>query len=369
MAPTITKWISLIILSVLLKPHVLIQAQQQVPCMFLFGDSQFENGNNNVLTSLAKTNYRPYGIDYPDGPTGRFSNGRVIPDFLAQFLGFANPITPFVIARGSNILRGVNYASGAAGILDESGILTGDRYTMNRQLVNHRLTIDRIKLLLKNNQTAVNNYLNKCLYIVNIGSNDYINNYYLPQFPISRLLYTPDMFAEILIQGFTQQLMTLYHSGARKVAVFGVGLLGCLPQELANYPTNGSACVDFINNSVQLFNNRLTPLIDSLNRDLPDSLNRDLPGAQFTFINITSISLGDPSLNGLKVTNASCCPVQNITGLCVPNQVPCSNRSEYTFWDNFHPTEIVNRATASRSYTALLPADAYPVDIRHLVQQ
>ncbi|GFQ02723.1 GDSL esterase/lipase at4g18970 [Phtheirospermum japonicum] len=288
MAPTITKWISLIILSVLLKPQIHIQAQQQAPCMFLFGDSQFESGNNNVLISLAKTNYRPYGIDYPDGPTGRFSNGRVIPDFLAELLGFANPISPFVTARGSDILRGVNYASGGAGILDESGILTGDRFTMNRQLINHRLTIGRVRLLLRNNQNAVNNYLNQCLYVVNIGSNDYLNNYYLPQLPFSRLLNTPDRFAETLIQRFNQQLRTLYDSGARKVAVFGVGLLGCVPQELANFPTNGSACVDFINNGVQPFNNRLTPLIDSL--------NRDLPGAQFTFINITSISLGDPSL-------------------------------------------------------------------------
>ncbi|GFQ02722.1 GDSL esterase/lipase at1g33811 [Phtheirospermum japonicum] len=92
--------------------------------MFLFGDSQFDNGNNNLLITKSKSNYRPYGIDYPDGPTGRFSNGRVIPDFLAQFLGFAKPISPFVTARDSHILRGVNYASGAAGILDETGVLS-----------------------------------------------------------------------------------------------------------------------------------------------------------------------------------------------------------------------------------------------------
>lgn len=40
----------------------------------------------------------------------------------AQLLGFANPIPPFATARGSDVLRGVNYASGGAGILDESGM-------------------------------------------------------------------------------------------------------------------------------------------------------------------------------------------------------------------------------------------------------
>ncbi|GFQ03185.1 GDSL esterase/lipase at1g29670 [Phtheirospermum japonicum] len=361
MAPTITKWISLIFLSVLLKPQIPIQAQQQVPCVFFFGDSYFDTGNNNGLITKSKSNYRPYGIDYPDGPTGRFSNGRVIPDFLAELLGFANPISPYVTARGSDdILRGVNYASGVAGIRDET--LMGGGFSMNRQVKIHRATISSIKILFKKNQTSANDYLNKCLYVVNIGSYDYLNDYYLPESPFSRQFYTPDRFAEILIQGLlNQQLRTLYRSGARKVAVFGVGLLGCLPQELAIYPTNGLSCVDFINNGVKPFNNRLTQLIDSL--------NRDLPGAQFTFINITKISGTNPSLIGLRFTNASCCPVQSDTGLCVPNQVPCSNRNEYTFWDNLHPTDIINRATASRSYTALFPTDAYPVDIRRLVHQ
>lgn len=83
----ITKWIFLIILSFfIIKPQILsIQAQQQVPCLFFFGDSQFDNGNNNFLITSAKANYRPYGIDYPDGPTGRFSNGQNIADGLGLF--------------------------------------------------------------------------------------------------------------------------------------------------------------------------------------------------------------------------------------------------------------------------------------------
>ena len=55
---------------------------QQAPCYFVFGDSQFDNGNNNVLNTTAKVNYLPYGIDFPEGPTGRFSNGRNIPDVI-----------------------------------------------------------------------------------------------------------------------------------------------------------------------------------------------------------------------------------------------------------------------------------------------
>ncbi|CAA0823683.1 GDSL esterase/lipase [Striga hermonthica] len=352
----------LIIVSVFVTPQMqlMIQAQQQVPCMYLFGDSQFDNGNNNVLITTSKTNYRPYGIDYVDGPTGRFSNGLTIPDGLALLLGFDRPISPFVAVRGSSdILRGVNYGSGGAGILSDSGILLGDRFTMDEQLQNHRTIIGRIRPSLGFNQTAVNEYLNQCLYVVNMGSNDYLNNYYLPV-STSRLLYSPDEFSKILIKKFSQQLRSLYDTGARKVAVFGVGLLGCVPQELANFPPNGTPCVDFINNGVQFFNMKLPPLIDTLN---------DLPNAEFILINTTSISLGDPSLVGIQVTNASCCPTVRSTGLCVPNQVTCNNRDVYVFWDNFHPTDIVNRATSRRAYKKLLSSDAYPVDIGTLVQQ
>lgn len=55
---------------------------QQEPCFFVFGDSMSDNGNNNNLKSEAKVNFSPYGIDFPQGPTGRFSNGRTIPDII-----------------------------------------------------------------------------------------------------------------------------------------------------------------------------------------------------------------------------------------------------------------------------------------------
>ena len=53
-----------------------------VPAMFVFGDSLIDNGNNNDLTSFAKANYFPYGIDFNGGPTGRFSNGYTMVDTI-----------------------------------------------------------------------------------------------------------------------------------------------------------------------------------------------------------------------------------------------------------------------------------------------
>ncbi|KAK8651620.1 hypothetical protein V6N13_141212 [Hibiscus sabdariffa] len=89
--------------------------QSQVPCFFIFGDSLVDNGNNNGMVTLARANYRPYGIDFPGGTTGRFTNGRTFVDALAQLMGFTRYILPYSRARGPELLRGVNYASGASG--------------------------------------------------------------------------------------------------------------------------------------------------------------------------------------------------------------------------------------------------------------
>ena len=40
---------------------------------------------------------------------------------IAELLGFDDYITPYSQARGQDILRGVNYASAAAGIREETG--------------------------------------------------------------------------------------------------------------------------------------------------------------------------------------------------------------------------------------------------------
>lgn len=58
----------------------------KVPCMFIFGDSLSDSGNNNNLITTAKCNFPPYGIDFPDGPTGRFTNGRTTVDLIGNTL-------------------------------------------------------------------------------------------------------------------------------------------------------------------------------------------------------------------------------------------------------------------------------------------
>lgn len=335
---------------------------QQVPCYFIFGDSLVDNGNNNGIASLARANYLPYGIDFPGGPTGRFSNGLTTVDVITELLGFDDYIPPYANARGRDILGGVNYASAAAGIRDETGQQLGARISFGGQVNNYRNTVSQIVDILGDEDSAAD-YLSQCIYTVGLGSNDYLNNYFMPNtYPTSRR-YTPEQYAAVLIQQYSGYIRTLYNYGARKVALIGIGQIGCSPNALAQNSPDGRTCVARINSANQMFNNRLRSLVDTLNNNFRD--------ARFTYINAYGIfqdMINRPRAFGFTVTNAGCCGVGRNNGqiTCLPFQTPCRNRNQYLFWDAFHPTEAANIVVGRRSYSAQSASDAYPIDIRRL---
>jgi len=60
-----------------------------VPALYLFGDSSIDNGNNNLLPTLARANFFPYGIDFALASTGRFTNGKTIADYFGIILSIS----------------------------------------------------------------------------------------------------------------------------------------------------------------------------------------------------------------------------------------------------------------------------------------
>lgn len=86
----ISLWFQVSLLSLLAMFHSSVFGESQVPCFYIFGDSLVDNGNNNDLETTAKANFPPYGIDFPEGPTGRFSNGRNIADIIGSSLSLTS---------------------------------------------------------------------------------------------------------------------------------------------------------------------------------------------------------------------------------------------------------------------------------------
>ncbi|KAB1670289.1 hypothetical protein ES319_D08G025500v1 [Gossypium barbadense] len=204
------------------------------------------------------------------------------------------------------------------------------------------------------NNTETRLLLNQCIYSIQIGSNDYINNYFKPEFYCTSRLFTQMQYARLLVHQLSNQLKTLYNTGARKFAVYGLSLIGCAPFAILEYGTNGSLCVDKLNNAAAHFNERLMPLVHQLNDDLPN--------AQFTY-------LGPAPDSTTFVTNGSCCKIGGGGGeLCLKNSKPCSNRRRFIFWDGYHPTEAWNEKVAERAYSSESSLEANPFNIHKLAK-
>ncbi|ERN05769.1 hypothetical protein AMTR_s00006p00253020 [Amborella trichopoda] len=334
------------------------------PAMFIFGDSLVDDGNNNHIPTVARADYAPYGVDF-GYPNGRFTNGLTVVDYGAKLLGL--PLIPAYLSplsKGPAILKGLNYASAAAGILDQTGRHFGSRISLNQQLNLFEKTVKVDLPVLLESAETLSLYLSESIFVVGIAGNDYINNYLLPLLYDSSRVYSPDAFADLLINTYSQQLRRLYGLGARKMVVVGVGPLGCLPSQIFMVNNNGS-CVDNVNDLVLGFNDRLFDLIDTLNSTLPESF--------FIYQNAYSITLDivtNPSSYGFTYGNTACCGLGRYGGYlrCLPLQPPCNNRDQYVFFDAFHPTSAVNSIIAERCYGESPTDDCYPIGVRELAQ-
>ncbi|KAD5960656.1 hypothetical protein E3N88_12128 [Mikania micrantha] len=322
-------------------------ADHQTPVTFIFGDSLTDVGNNNHLKySLARSDFPFYGIDYIDQkPTGRFTNGRTIGDFVSEKLGIPSP-PPYLSLNPTDdiILKGVNYASGGAGILNDTGLYFIQRMSFDDQIDYFENTTKVIKA--KIGEEAANNLLNEAIYFIGMGTNDYINNF-LQSFLPDAQQYTPDEFLAVLNLKLAEQLTRVYLLGARKMIYHGLGPLGCIPSQRAKSSTH--QCLHQVNEWVIQFNSKVQKLINLLNMKLKN--------AQLTFVDTYQdvLDLVDsPSNYGFKVSNASCCNVDTaVGGLCLSNASVCKNRKEYVFWDAFHPSDAANAVLAERFFSKM----------------
>ena len=86
--------------------------------------------------------------------------------------------------------------------------MQGAAIGLGLQLANHRVIVSEIASKLGSPDLALQ-YLEKCLYYVNIGSNDYMNNYFLPQlYPASRI-YSLEQYAQALIEELSLNLVVV----------------------------------------------------------------------------------------------------------------------------------------------------------------
>lgn len=146
--------------------------------ILIFGDSLVDTGNNNFITTAVKADHEPYGESFPGGiPTGRFSNGKLMSDFLAEALSLKQTVPPFLDPDlpQSELATGVCFASAGSGY-DNTTSLTQvipvtEQYQTHFKMYKQRL----IKTM---GETETTNILQNSFVLSIAGSNDVALNYY-----------------------------------------------------------------------------------------------------------------------------------------------------------------------------------------------
>ncbi|KAF1862909.1 hypothetical protein Lal_00009289 [Lupinus albus] len=296
-----------------------------VEALYVFGDSSVDAGNNNNLNTFAKANIYPYGIDFNNKSTGRFTNGKNFADVIAINLGLPLPPPYLGVSESERykVATGINYASRACGILNDTR--DGDCLSLDKQVEYFNSTVTNDLQKHFQSKDEVQHHLSESLYLLSIGSCDYALNYF------RRATYqnkTPVEFADYLLEKLGSKLKELYNMGARKFVVAVAGQLGCSPSEFCD----------------EIKNEKVKPLSDKLPRKLQE-LQTQLSGSLFISsnpFNFFNEIRKAPEKFGFKTLTKSC---------YVVGQPICENPKDYYYFDFAHGTEANNELFANECFS------------------
>jgi hypothetical protein len=166
------------------------------PAIFIFGDSTVDSGNNNYFETLAKANHKPYGQDFPGHiPTGRFSNGKLVSDFLSSMLGIKETVPPFLDPNLSDreLQTGVCFASSGSGY-DDITPEVSRVIPVRKQVEQFEMYLARLKGIV--GEEEAKKIINGSLVIISAGTNDFIFNFY--DAPTRRLEFDVSEYQDFL---------------------------------------------------------------------------------------------------------------------------------------------------------------------------
>ncbi|KAK5776569.1 GDSL esterase/lipase 6 [Gossypium arboreum] len=318
-----------------------LSSSLNVPAIFIFGDSVFDAGNNHFIKNCSvQADFPPYGSTFFHHPTGRFTDGRTVADFISQFIGIGlqQPYLEAQIAmmngsRKEYPSNGLNFASAGSGVLQGTnkdwGVLP-----IQEQLRQFKTLIE---------EKAINrSVVERSLFFLESGSND-IFNYFLP---LDTPKLDPDAYVEAMIKEVTNLTDQIYKVGARRIVVFSLGPVGCVPARdlLPAAPIN--RCYGKMNAMVKKYNKALESLVNDISTRHPGAIG--VYGAVYDTVHHIRAA---PTRYGFSNVNSACCgdgPLGGQVQCGKEGYKICQNPQGFLFWDYFHPTqptyELISKA-------------------------
>lgn len=301
--------------------------------LYVFGDSLYDTGMALHVDKGPAADSYPYGETYFKRPAGRFSDGRLIPDFIAQFANLPFP-EPYLNPNLSDYTESVNFADASAGVLVETR-----PNTLNLKLQTEYFVEMVQKLEQQFGETETKKVVARAVYLFNIGANDYVDLYYLNPKPLSPSLKR--MFLNQILGNFTSHITTIYNQGGRKFAFQGFAPIGCFPTFLQDDGT----CTTELNDLAKMHNVGFEALLKRLARQLPG-----LKYSIYDFYTSLSARLSDSHSYGFKESKTACCGSGPFNGkfTCMDkeNFTVCSSPADHIWFDAGHPSEKADQQFA-----------------------
>ncbi|CAN8288052.1 unnamed protein product [Cochlearia groenlandica] len=324
---------------------------QRIPtvALFTFGDSNFDAGNRKHISRTTLTlpqHFWPYGKSRDD-PNGKFSDGKIVPDFIARFMGIQHDLPP-AFKPDADLSRGASFAVGSASLLGSPT----NSLSLNQQVRRFNQMITNWK----------EDYIQSSVFMISIGMEDYLNF----------TKNNPDADASsqhAFVTSVTNRLRTdinlLYSSGARKFVVNMLAPLGCLPISRQEYKTGNEHCYEKLNDLAKQHNAKIGPLLNDMSKT-----NLGFQFTVFDFYNVVLRRLQRNMNYRYSYTNISCCGVgtHNAYGCGLPNvhSKLCEYQRSYLYYDSSHNTEKAQESFAHLLFGAD-PNVINPMNVRELI--
>ncbi|KAL6983783.1 hypothetical protein U1Q18_017159 [Sarracenia purpurea var. burkii] len=318
----------------------------RLPAIFNFGDSNSDTGSVSTVFFRIPP---PYGRTFFAKPSGRFSDGRLIIDFLAEELGLPY-LSAYPDSIGTNFRHGANFAVGGSTIMPVPSM---NPLHLSIQLSQFKqLKARTLELYNQGKSSYAKSSLPrpedfaKALYTIDTGQND------LHAGLLSMTVEQLQNSIPNLMYSFTWVLEELYQQGARAFWIHNTGPIGCLPYFVINYPPKPSnadqiGCIESYNEIAQEFNKQLNDTVSQLRTKFQDAL--------FIYVDIYKAKyslISEANEHGFVNPLGYCCghhgdyildcgKKETVNGTEVYG-ASCSNPSEYISWDNIHYTEAAN---------------------------
>ncbi|KAJ7943057.1 GDSL esterase/lipase [Quillaja saponaria] len=326
----------------LLSSFVLVSYSGYIPAIFTFGDSNFDAGTNRFdKNCTAQANFPPYGSNFFHQPTGRFTNGRTVADFI--FLNGTQKEYP------SN---GLNFASAGSGVLP---------------LTNKEMGVTPIQEQIRQFQTLIKqnkidkNLVQNSLFLFESGSND-IFNFFLYETTTHTL--SPDTYVQAMLTEVEKFVAHIYELGARRIALFSLGPVGCVPARALVPGAPLGRCYGKMNVLVKIYNMGLENLVNEILTKYPGAI-----GVYGAVYKLVQQFRADPKRYDFIEVSMACCGYGALGGTLQCGKEGykiCPKPNAFLFWDYFHPSEHTYHLISKALWAGKQPA-IRPINLKALV--